>query len=204
MKVIRPIALCLLLLAPAISRADDAKFRETLRELTLRLRAAETAQASLEGEKAQLEQEKKESAETTDRLTKEADSDKATIANLTSKATEQETTINQMKDSLAKWKAAYEQISAGVQKLKTERDKALSETIITKREVADRETKNLQLYRLANEILTRYEKFGLGDALAAREPFTGITRTKLENLVQDYSDKIADARVRLPEEKSRD
>ena len=61
--------------------------------------------------------------------------------------------------------------------------------------VADREAKNRELYRLANEILTRYEKFGLGDALAAREPFTGITRTKLENLVQDYSDKIADARV---------
>jgi hypothetical protein len=44
---------------------------------------------------------------------------------------------------------------------------------------------------LSNEILTRYEKFSLGEALAAREPFIGLTRVKLENLTQDYSDKIS-------------
>jgi chromosome segregation ATPase len=198
MKAIRPLALCLLLLAPAASRADDAKVKETLRTLTLRLRTAETEQATLQGEKAQLEQEKKALTDKTDALTKQADSDKATIANLTSKSAEQDTVINQMKDALAKWKTAYEQVATGAQQLKTERDRAMGENIITKREVADREAKNRELYRLANEILTRYEKFGLGDALAAREPFTGVTRTKLESLVQDYADKIADARVQTP------
>ena len=195
MKAIRPVALCLLLLVPRASGADDTKVKETLRELTLRLRTAETEQASLQGDKAQLEQEKKALTDQTDLLTKQAASDKETIANLTSKVADQETTINQMKDSLAKWKAAYEQINAAAQNLKAERDKAVSDDIIARREVADRGAKNRELYRLANEILTRYEKFGLGDALAAREPFVGITRTKLENQVQDYSDKIAGARV---------
>ena len=170
--------------------------KETLRSLTLRCtHRGNGASYRLQAEKAQLEQEKQALTDKTDLLAKDADSDKATIANLTSKAAEQEATINQMKDSLVKWKAAYEQINVGAQKLKAERDKAASEDIIDKRTVADREMKNRELYRLANEILTRYEKFGLGDALAAREPFTGITRTKLENLVQDYSDKIADAQV---------
>lgn len=199
MKAIRSVALCLLLLAPGISRAeDDAKVKETLRALTLRLRAAETEQASLQAEKTRLEQDKKALAERTDLLTKEAASNKETVATLTSRASEQEATINQLRDSLAKWKAAYEQINTAAQKLKAERDKEAGENIIAKRTVADRETKNRELYRLASEILTRYEKFGLGDALAAREPFTGVTRTKLENLVQDYSDKIADQRVRSP------
>ena len=201
MKAIRPIALCLFLLAPGVSRADDVKVKETLRTLTLRLRTAETEQASLQAEKARLEQEKRALMEKMDLLTKESASDKAAIANLTSKSAEQETTINQTKDSLAKWKAAYEQLNTAAQKLKTERDKAVSENIIARRVVADRETKNRELYRLANEILTRYEKFGLGDALAAREPFTGVTRTKLENLVQDYSDKIADARVQTQKDR---
>ncbi len=196
MKFIRPLALCMLLLAPGVSRADDARLKETLRELTLRVRTAETDQASLQAEKAQLEQDKQALTANADLLTKQAASDKATITNLTSKATEQETAINQTKDSLVKWKAAYEQINAAAQKLKAERDQAVSENIIANRTIADRETKNRELYRLANEILTRYEKFGLGDALAAREPFVGVSRTKLENLVQDYSDKIADARVR--------
>ena len=199
MKAIRPVALCLLLLIPGISRADDAKVKETLRALTVRLRAAEEEQATAQGEKAQLEQEKQALTEQTDSLTKEAAADKATIADLTSKTSAQDASITQLKDSLAKWKVAYEQIVAGAQKLKTERDKAISEEIIAQREASDREMKNGELYRLANEILTRYEKFGLGDALAAREPFVGLTRTKLENLVQDYSDKIADAQVRPPQ-----
>lgn len=195
MKAILPVALCLLLLVPGVVRADDAKVRETLRTLTLRLRTAETEQASLQAEKTQLEQDKKALADKADLLAKDSAADKTTIANMTAKATEQEATINQTKDSLAKWKAAYEQINAAALKLKAERDKAVSEDIVAKRLVADREAKNRELYRVANEILTRYERFGLGDSLAAREPFTGITRTKLENLVQDYSDKIADARV---------
>jgi chromosome segregation ATPase len=195
MKSLGPFALCLLLVVPGVSRADDAKVKETLRELTLRLRTAESAQASLEAEKAQLEQDKKALTDQTDLLTKQVAADKDTIANLTAKSTEQETALGQTRDSLAKWKAAYEQMTAAAQKLKTERDQAVSESIIAKRTVADREEKNRELFRLANDILTRYEKFGLGDALAAREPFTGITRTKLESLVQDYSDKIADARV---------
>lgn len=195
MKAIQIIALCLLPLVPGISRADDAKVKEALRALTLRLRTAEADQASLQAEKVQLEQEKKALMDKADLLAKDAASDKATIANLTSKTAEQETTIDQTKDSLTKWKAAYGQITVAAQKLKVEREKAASENIVAKRVIADRETKNRELYRLANEILTRYEKFGLGDALAAREPFIGLTRTKLENLVQDYSDKIADARV---------
>ena len=59
MKTILPAVLCLLLLVPGMSWADDAKVKETLRTLTLRLRTAETEQASLQAEKAQLEQEKK-------------------------------------------------------------------------------------------------------------------------------------------------
>ena len=61
--------------------------------------------------------------------------------------------------------------------------------------IDDREAKNLALYNLGNEILTRYEKYGLGEALAAKEPFTGVTRVKLQELVQDYRDKISDQRV---------
>jgi hypothetical protein len=61
--------------------------------------------------------------------------------------------------------------------------------------IDDRETKNLALFNLGNDILTRYEKFSLGDALGAKEPFTGISRVKLQELVQDYKDKISDQRV---------
>jgi hypothetical protein len=67
--------------------------------------------------------------------------------------------------------------------------------ILLQRTVADRETKNAELFKIGNEILNRYEKYSLGEALLAKEPFTGITRVKLETLVQDYQDKISDQKT---------
>ena len=176
--------------------ADDARLKETLRTLTLRLRSAETERNNLLGEKAQFEQEKKTLTDKVDALTKQATNDKAQIDTLTTKTGDEEKALTETRESLAKWKAAYDQIAAAAKKTETERAKFADESVILKRRVADLKTKNGELFKLGNEILTRYEKFGMGDALAAREPFTGIAKVKLENLVQDYGDKLADQRVK--------
>jgi len=73
------------------------------------------------------------------------------------------------------------------------------QNIMLHRLVDDREAKNLDLYTTANEILTRYEKFSLGDALSAKEPFVGATRVKLLELVQDYKDKLMTEKTRIGE-----
>ncbi len=178
------------------ARADDARLKETLRTLTLRLRSSETERNNLLSEKAQFDQEKKTLTGKVDALTKEAATNKEQLDALIAKVGEQEKELNDTKESLGKWKTACDQLSAAAKKSESERANLASESVILKRKLDDRERKNLELFRLANEILTRYEKFGLGEALAAREPFTGITRVKLENLVQDYHDKIADQRAK--------
>ncbi len=184
------------LLCASGARADDARLKETLRTLTLRLRSSETERNNLLSDKAQFDQEKKTLTAKVDALTKEAATNKEQLDALTAKVGEQEKELRDTKESLGKWKAAYDQLSVAAKKSESERANLASESIILKRKLDDRERKNLELFRLANEILTRYEKFGLGEALAAREPFTGITRVKLENLVQDYQDKIADQRAK--------
>jgi chromosome segregation ATPase len=188
--------LAVLILAENVQAADDARLKETLRTLTLRLRSAETERNTLLSDKAQFEQEKKTLTDKVQTLTKQAAEDKAQMDTLTTKSEEQEKELADTKESLTKWKAAYEQIAAGAKKIEAERAKFADESVILKRKVADREEKNRELFKLGNEILTRYEKFGMGDALAAREPFTGIARVKLENLVQDYGDKLAEQRVK--------
>ena len=176
--------------------ADDARLKETLRTLTLRLRSAETERNNLLTEKAQFDQEKKTLTDKVNALTKQAATDKETIASLTDKNAEREKQLTETKESLDKWKSGYDQIAAAGKKAESERARLADEEIILKRKLADRETKNLELFRLGTEILRRYERFGLGDALSAREPFTGITKVKLESLVQDYEDKLVDARVK--------
>jgi chromosome segregation ATPase len=197
-KFTRPLlfTLAALLLAGSVQAADDARLKETLRTLTLRLRSAETERNNLLSEKAQFEQEKKTLTDKVSDLTKQSAADKAQIETLTTKTGDQEKELAETKESLTKWKAAYEQIAATAKKIEAERARFADESVILKRKLTDRETKNRELFKLGNEILTRYEKFGMGDALAAREPFTGIARVKLENMVQDYSDKLADQRVK--------
>jgi chromosome segregation ATPase len=179
-----------------IARADDARLKETLRVLTQRLRAAETERNNLISDKAQFEQEKKTLTAKVEALTKQAVADKEQIDTLTAKADAQGKELADTKDALAKWKASHEQLLTEAKKVEAERARLAGEAAVLKRTVEDRERKNRELYRLGNEILTRYEKFGLGEALTAREPFTGIMRVKLENLVQDYQDELADQRVK--------
>ena len=179
------------------ANADDARLKETLRTLTMRLRSAETERNTLLSDKAQLEQEKKAISGKVDALNKQVAADKEKLDQLDAKQKE----LDDTKESLGKWKTAYEQIQTAAQKSEAERAKLASESIILKRKLEDRERKNLELFKTANEILTRYEKFGLGEALSAKEPFTGIARVKLENQVQDYQDKIADERVKPENER---
>jgi chromosome segregation ATPase len=150
----------------------------------------------LQAAKVQSDQEKKALTEKLDALSKQSAADSKELVAANARLAELESESTQMKESLQKLEATQGHAIEIAKKTEAERAKLAEQVIELQRKVADRETKNLALYKLANEILTRYERFGLGDALAAKEPFTGLARVKLENYVQDYQDKIADQRVK--------
>lgn len=54
---------------------------------------------------------------------------------------------------------------------------------------------NLQLFEITNEVLDRYEHVGLFTKTSATEPFTRITRTRIENLVDDYRARALENRT---------
>ena len=56
--------------------------------------------------------------------------------------------------------------------------------------------KNMQLYELNRDILDRYEHVGLFTRVSASEPFTKITRTRLENLVDEYRQRAQELGVK--------
>ena len=55
---------------------------------------------------------------------------------------------------------------------------------------------NLQLFELSSEVLQHYEHVGLFTKIGNAEPFTRITRTRLDNLVVEYRIKAQDLRVK--------
>jgi chromosome segregation ATPase len=54
---------------------------------------------------------------------------------------------------------------------------------------------NVQLYQITNDILDRYEHVGLFTKATAAEPFTRITRTRIENLVDEYRERALENRT---------
>ena len=177
----------------------EIQLRERLRATMLQLRTVEAERVVLQQAQAQSADEKKALTERLEAITKEANASKLAAKALDSFKTQvarQDQEIAQLKEQIESGRRAAEV----ARNREAERAKRMDEIAIgLERLVADRQAKNLALYKIGNEILQRYQKFGLGDALGAREPFIGITRVKLQTLVQDYQDKLQNERTALDE-----
>lgn len=198
----------LVLLSPARAAepvdAASARLRESVRSLTLQLRDTQAQVATLQAEK---QTAKTESDQIVAALKKQVEAQDKKIADERTKADKataeaktaaeaQATEIARLKAELAKTTVAFQQADTLAKATEAERAKLAAQNAVLERLIADREAKNLALYTLGNEILVRYEKFSLGEALAAKEPFVGTARVKLENLVQDYADKLRDSKAK--------
>jgi len=169
--------------------AAEAKLREALRNTMLQLRTAQNDRAALQATQAENEARLKTMSAQMDKLTKEMAAAQKTNA-------DQEAQLTKFREALQQWETAYKQAVEVANTKEAARAKLADEVIALKRRVEDQRRRNAALFATANEILTRYEKFGLGQALAAKEPFVGVTRVKLENLVQDYEDRLTDQRIK--------
>jgi chromosome segregation ATPase len=189
--------------AAADSASDaETRLRDTLRSTILQLRDAQNQIATLQGTQADSDAKNKELTDQLALMKKHSIDDKAvadtTIAALTAKAADQGAEIAKLKDLLGKWQAAYRQVRDDAGVAEAERAKLADDKLVLQRRVDYLEAKNVALFSLGNEILGRYEDFSLGNALSEKEPFVGVTRVKLENLVQDYQDKLLDQRAVNP------
>jgi chromosome segregation ATPase len=55
---------------------------------------------------------------------------------------------------------------------------------------------NMQLYEITGEVLDRYQHVGLFTKVSAAEPFTKITRTRIDNLIEEYRERAQELRVK--------
>jgi chromosome segregation ATPase len=201
------------LFALPLQAADEVdptvKLREQLRSVMLQLRTAQTDAANAQAEKAIADKKAEDQAAKISELDKryaalikQNAADKAasdeTIAKLNNKVAERQKRLDEMTANREEWKAGYQKAAAVARSKEDERATLASEVIVNKRTIADLQTKNVNLFNTANEVLDRYESYALGKALGAREPFIGTTRVKIENDVQGYKDRILDNRISAP------
>lgn len=217
-----PAALAIVALgAPmALHAADNAqveavmkRMRETLRNTMVQLQTAEADKAALQTQLAESDQKNKDLSTQAETLNKKiaeqtkqmaaekTDTDKK-LADLNATVANRDQEIARLNEALAKWKEGYGKVTAIARSKEAERAQLASKVIVLDRKVSERERQNLELYKTGKEILTRYENFGLGNALLAREPFVGTARVKMQNQVQDYQDRLMDQKVKPADSKA--
>lgn len=196
-----------LLLSCTLSAAPPAdpnqRLRDTLKNTMLQLRAVETERAGLQAAhlvdeakikelNARVEDLNQKIAKITKDAIDEQEAAKKEIHGLKIRQEAQSAQLAQLQEALEKWKAGYNDVVKIAREREALRAKAVSKAVLAERRLAERERQNLELYVTGREILDRLAGISLGTALTAREPFVGTTRVKLQNLVQDYGDRLQD------------
>ncbi|RFC50505.1 MAG: hypothetical protein DUW69_000579 [Verrucomicrobia bacterium] len=202
---IAALVLCTVLPAAWLAAAEPAnpeldRMRAALRDTTAQLRSSQAELAGLQATQAAITDEKKTLAEKYDALKKQIVADRTvtdkTVTTLNAELAEQKAAAARLTEAWEKSKTTGAKAAEAARAAETEVARLKAEAIVRDRRSADLQAKNLALYLTGNEILTRYEEFSFGNALKAKEPFVGLSRTKLENLVQDYQDKLLDQRAK--------
>lgn len=179
---------------------NEVRLRESVKGLMVQLRTIQAERDTLDAAKNEHEQKAKELGEKLAALTKASDTEREgferTVSGLRGKVAELEKENGGLKADLAQAVGVGNQTADRLKKKEADGLKLGERIVDLERKVSEGERKNLELHRLGKEILERYEKFGLGTALTAREPFVGTTRVRLQNLVQEYSDKLSEQRIK--------
>jgi hypothetical protein len=176
------------------ARADTEtdRLREALRNATAQTRALEDARVASQAKLADAERDKAA-------LKAQVDAGKAEIKKLEKEQREAVEEFNQRlterDETLEKWKSAYEEAATVARAKDAERAKFEGEATAYKASTQSCLAKNVSLMKVGRELLHRYEDVNFGDMLVAREPLIGEQRIRIQNLLQDYNDKLLDQKA---------
>jgi chromosome segregation ATPase len=165
--------------------------REQIRRLQQAQQKTEQEKASLQQEKAAVEEQLKASGEKIEVLQKSVQR-AASLARQVSVLEQEKTALG---TRLGESEKRVAQLAEAQQKAQTENARLTSLLARQGKELAANEAKNVQLYKHAVELLDRYEKKGMWASLAQAEPLTGLKRVEMENLLEEYRDKLDTQKV---------
>jgi chromosome segregation ATPase len=110
--------------------------------------------------------------------------------------------LEKSKQQITEIVGKYRELAASLRDVEADRTK-ISKELTERNNAFDQcALDNLQLYEINGEILDRYDHVGLFTKTSASEPFTRLTRTRIDNLVIEYREKAEQLRVKKAPTKS--
>jgi len=183
--------------ADADSRA--AREHEMLRRTQEALRQSQTDNNELAQQKAQAEEKLRTATEQLDALRNASKSSEASLhSQLRTTTAAQEGMARQLEATQGQLAELRAQDAKDREQLKT-REALLAQTQAelanAKTANASCETKNLKLYEYSQELAQRYQKKGVWASFTQKEPVFGLKRVDMENLLQEYQEKLAAQKI---------
>jgi chromosome segregation ATPase len=183
--------LCALLTATHVgAQTLEEQLRAQLADARSQLQDLQGQQAQWQAQKTQVEQER-------DAARKALDDAKVQQARNQSSASADAAALASERDALVQAQGQVQQLQKEVAEANAkahdqeEHGNDLATQLGTAQgQVSTCTAKNVQLYKIGNEILDAYSHVGLGTVLASREPFAASERVKLENAAQAYGDQL--------------
>lgn len=120
------------------------------------------------------------------------------VAQLTASRDAAEKNVVAYKQRMEEIIARYRDLATKLKDVEADRSKDAKDLAERTRAFDQCAADNLQLFQITNEVLDRYAHVGLFSKVSAAEPFTRITRTRIENLVDEYRARAQENRAKPP------
>ena len=191
-------ALAALACAPA---SAQEKSQEQAKRQQALIQKLANDKATLERERAQLSRDKADLSSARDSLKRDLDRQKRESARgaKESEALRAEVAAvaereQSLKNDLAKTTAELQEARRTSEQLAARLSNQSSTSHYWEARAGSCGEKNAKLVGINVELLDKYRAKSCGDAIMEAEPFTGLRRTEMENLIQEYGDRTAKER----------
>lgn len=191
------IAIALLATIPsafAQTASLESRLRDQLRETRTQLQDLQAQQSQWAAEKAALEKERdeaKKSAET-------AYAAPAKASGISAEASRAIAGERQRREaaeaSLQRGKADMDASGVALRTAEAERGRLARELDLARGQVDSCTARNVQMYRVGQEVISAYENIDMSDVVSSRQPFAAKSRVRLEAAAQSFGDKLYEQR----------
>lgn len=194
-RLISASALGLLILRPVPARGDAAtegRLRDALRSAQTQLRALEDERSKWQQREGELQQALEAAKKEPPPAPKKAGASERAVSYLRYRLAEEEEAVATLKASLGRCQSGSKEAADAARQGDAERGKLKAEVMSLRERLAESEGKNAKMHALAKEILDWVESAG---ARGGSEPVLGLRRVELENIAQDYQDKLIERKA---------
>ncbi len=177
------------------SGGDSARAAQQLQQLA-------TERAELKDQNAKLQQQIDDLKKKSDSSSSSAKSLQQRVTELTAAAARSEADNQQNAQALEKSRAQlqelvgrFREMAQNLKNAETERSDLTAQLNTKNREFSSCVDRNIGLYTAGIEVLNRMEHRGVFTSISEKEPFTQIQRTRMENLIDEYRQRMDELRL---------